>query len=313
VKCAIQYIKRKDLFPQASFKITLDKVPISGDEVLSFFNITTLSHEKKIDLIASAVSFAFVLKVFWLASPYNLLRLSEKKFPRDISIGIHTGPAETITDDPDSDIAGLHINVTKRLETLGRSGSHSRILVSDDVAHSFSSWLGMKKSLPMRESPPILYTCFEPVKTPLDLKGIPVKVSPFELCMDVNNEKAHNLFRHIQDTPDRLDIRAERAASILSKTLFGSLDGIKSLRDIIGQLADPIKYIDTWFESINPIPRLFLNDLWTEMIVFFFSCGFIRYAGVSGEKKKKYIDITDTIYEKLMITFSQQRKQKKAD
>lgn len=311
IKCAREYLGRKDIFPDFTFLKTLENIKIAGDEVFSFHNISELTKEEKIDLIASAVSFAFVLKVFWMAAPYNLLRLSEKKFPRDISIGIHTGPAETITDDPNSDIGGLHINVAKRLENLGRSGSHSRILVSDDIAHNFGFWVSGKKHTDTRKAPPILYTCFEHVKSPLDLKGIPVKVTPFELIMDSNNEKVYELFKLIKETPKKDDARAEVAAGVLGETLFKNLEGMKFLQQIIGDVINPETYIDVWFSSINPIPRLFLNDLWTEMIAFFISCGFIRYNGITPQNRTAYEEIAESIYVKLLASLNQLKMQKK--
>ncbi len=311
VECAKVFLERDDVFPEVPFLKTLEEIKISGDEVLSFSNISYVTAAEKVDLIASAVTFAFVLKVFWMASPYNLFRLSERKFPRDIAVGIHTGPAERIFDNKDDLIAGLHINVAKRLETLARSGSHSQIFVSDDIEYSFAGWLEEPRTLDIKKSPPILFTCFEPVRTPLNLKGIPVKVSPFELRMDLKNEKPKELFNLIKETPNEPDAQAERAAGILEETLFITMSKFTSLLEKIKDLKDPRKYIDCWFSSIDSIPHLFFSDLWTEMVGFFISCGFVRHEGLDKAKRAEYEDVTKNIYEKLLDSIERSRKRDK--
>lgn len=304
IDCAEHYIKNPDMkkpvFKTVKFSKTIEGIITTGDEVLSFTKMSGLPEKEKNDLIASAVAFALVLKVFWMASPYNLIRLNEKKFPRDIAIGIHSGPAERIYNGDDNDIAGLHINVAKRLETLARNGEASRIFVSDDVAFIFEKWLQGWQHLEIEKMPPLLFTSFKRVKASLDLKGIPVKVFPFELRMNLFLPKLDYLFKLIYGTPKISDAEAENAAMILGDTLLKKLFKVSSLMRQLKDIDTHEKYIDHWFNSIDPLPHLFIHDLWTEMLTFFFSCGFVRNTKLNNTTRNEYKKRTAVHLDKLI-------------
>lgn len=296
MKCAKRYIE-EPMFPAVPFTKIIEGINLSGDEVFSFTEMTGIDDEtKKQDAVASAVAFAFVLSVFWMASPYNIKRLNERKFPRLVALGIHMGPAERILDNPESNLAGLHINVTKRLETAARSGLNSRIFASDDVVHIYSRWLNRHRNVPAKETPPLLYSKFNIISTPLDLKGLPVKLSAFELQINENDQnRLMELLEIIFDTPKHPDVQAEDAVLKLTNFLLDELFSIESLRQQIPNISSPEDYIEYWFKAINPVPNLFTSDLWTLMVTFFISCGFIRRSGLSEENIKEYKNITEKV------------------
>jgi len=297
IKCATQYIK-EPVFPTVIFKKIIEGIQLSGDEVFSLTKISKFSTDELNDVVASAVAFSFALKVFWMASPYNIKRLYEKKFPRDIALGIHIGPAERILDDPKSNIVGLHINVTKRLETAARSGGNSRIFVSDYVAYIYRRWLDKWKDLPSKKIPPLLYSKFNVTKTPIDLKGLPVKVSAFELQINKKDQmKLQYLFEMIYQSSDHIDSETENAVRKLADILLDNLFEIESLYQYVDNISSPENYINLWFQSVSPLPHMFLNDIWTIMVTFFLSCGFVRRRGMNRKIRKKY----DAKTEKIMI------------
>jgi hypothetical protein len=277
---------------------------MGGDEVLSFIPLPSKSGgngQRIIEVVASSVAFAFVLKLYWLASPYNLRRLIEKQFPRDIAVGIHIGPAETIRSyENHTDIAGLHINVTKRLETAAREGRHSRIYASDDVAHLFGKWCAQHAELGRDKAAPLLYTHFSQVQLPIDLKGVPVKVTPFELKLDEKSEsKIQDLISLIYDSPDKLNCESEKAVRILASTLLKGIFKRRSDTSDFAGVSNELEYIDRWFKAIDTLPRLFYNDIWTVLASFFLSCGFIRQKNITPAKKDRYQKITETLQKRL--------------
>lgn len=307
-QCAQDYITNP-VFTTVKFSKIIEGMQLSGDEVLSFTDMTGLNEDQKTDLIASAVTFAFMIKTFWMASPYNILRLHEKKFFRDIALGIHIGPAERISDDAQSDIAGLHINVTKRLETAARSANNSRILVSDDVNHYFSGWLKKWSALLAPHAPPLLYTIFDQVQSPLDLKGIPVKVTPFELQLNKENKaKIRELLELIFSTPERIGAEAEDAVRILGDTFLEKLFQYRSLLDQIKDIKTTDEYISHWFDAVDHLPHLFLHDLWTVMVVFFICCGFNRRCDLNVTKRNSYQERTKRFRSKLIELLENPKK-----
>lgn len=312
--CAKSFVARRDVFRSLMFPKIFPGVKMGGDEVLSFIPLPSKSvsnGHRIVEVVASSVAFAFVLKLYWLASPYNLRRLLEKQFPRDVAVGIHIGPAEPIRNyENHSDIAGLHINVTKRLETAARDGRHSRIYASDDVAHLFGKWCAQHSDLGRDKAAPLLYTHFCQVQLPIDLKGVPVKVTPFELKLDEKSEsKIQDLISLIYDSPTKQNCESEKAVRILARTLLEGIFKKRSdTRDFAG-VSNELEYVDRWFHAIETLPRLFYNDIWTVLASFFLSCGFIRQKNITSPKKDRYQKITETLQKRLRSLIEESNNQ----
>ena len=115
---AFKFVKEKGAYPSVEFNSSIESLRVSGDEVLSFTPLPESPDDQE-DLIASAVAFSYVTKLFWLIGPYNLQRVLSKQFPRDVAVGIHLGPAVKVPCICQEDqIASLHINIAKRMETI---------------------------------------------------------------------------------------------------------------------------------------------------------------------------------------------------
>ena len=183
-KRAKQYLELK-IFKKDKFLLTIDDIRLAGDEALSFTPLNFQKHSKDEleDMVASAVAFAYVTKLYWLVSPYNLLRMHGKLFPRDIAVGIHIGPAALVPKEKakDTQIAGLHINITKRIEDQAREGSESRIFVSYDVADMFKGWLRRRQRIPFECRSPLTFTEFRELPNISSMKGMPKKLRLLEL------------------------------------------------------------------------------------------------------------------------------------
>ncbi|MCH7878543.1 MAG: hypothetical protein IH914_04420 [candidate division Zixibacteria bacterium] len=297
VECATRNLPLK-LSNEVPLEPSIGSPRLAGDEVLSF---TRVDYKDNLSsLVGSAVTFAMALKAFWLAAPYNLKRLHEKSFPRDIAVGIHIGPAEPVSNKKDSDIAGLHINVTKRLETAARDGQNSRIFTSDDVANYFVIWIDKMSSLKTSKAVPILYTKLEKLQTSIDLKGIPVKVSPFELQL---NEKDKKRFAQLAKLTYSHPVQNEAdVADILTALIQLLLTGLEKRKHLMTEcgIKNTTAYIDYWFHAIGHVPQIFFNDRWSTMLAFFMSCGFISHPKCNQNLIKEYQNVNEELYTKLL-------------
>lgn len=96
--------------------------------------------------VVEVVRSLYALKLFWLASRYNLERISQGQRPRDIAAGIHIGPINLIrgvhgqnpaTRTGDREDACYHvgyaINLAKRVEGASRGGESSHIFATGEV------------------------------------------------------------------------------------------------------------------------------------------------------------------------------------
>ena len=70
---AMKFIKNKKVFKHEQFKKTIQDtdIRIAGDEALSFtlLDYAKLTDIEREDIVASAIAFAYVTKLYWLASP----------------------------------------------------------------------------------------------------------------------------------------------------------------------------------------------------------------------------------------------------
>jgi class 3 adenylate cyclase len=113
------------------------EIRAAGDEVSLFLPAR--------ENIATILSVALVFKASWLISDTNLSRIKDGKPPIDVAIGINMGPIvkgprsgwsreNGLLKDFGFGMEGLAISLAKRLETFGREGLFSRIMVGQTVA-----------------------------------------------------------------------------------------------------------------------------------------------------------------------------------
>ncbi len=276
---AFEYLKNSGkIFGKNQFKKLINQPRNTGDEIITFTAIEN-NEEDFQDLVASSITYGFVLKMCWFTSPYNLLRLLHKKFPRDVAIGIHIGPAVTIRDGvDDSDIAGLHINVSKRLETAARSGKQSLIYVSDDIKYQYEKWqekIRHTKNDDKSKTIPLEYTRLYDIPNPVDMKGIPIKITPSELQLDKNaRNDLDELFKLMKKTPSIAGTTTENALSMLGKYLTTGIEEWQFSNDH-GQTIGGKELAQKWFEANENSPNIFYNDLWTVVVFYFISCAYL--------------------------------------
>ena len=84
----------------------------------------------------TALMMASYMKSLWFQSAFNMTRVSEAKIASDIAIGIHTGKvivrprvSKKLPPRPE----GYAINLAKRIEGLSREGTHTKMMISNDV------------------------------------------------------------------------------------------------------------------------------------------------------------------------------------
>lgn len=309
---AEKFVKSK-AFRRDTFTRTIGPIQVAGDEVLSFTSIdlappddaTRIESE---DTVASAVSFAYVTKLYWLASPYNLRRMLDRQFPRDVAVGIHLGPAALVPDpeQPSTQIASLHLNVAKRIEKLSRSGHESRIFASYDVAEMFGAWARRHDQWPPQERAPLTYTTFEGCPFVEPVKGLPKPIRVHELAWPPSDENAlMNLLRLMTETPDSPDIDAEDAARVLaeqyldSDSFFQYDTGALAVRCEVPNSETVQDYIARWFEAVSGPTKLFFDECWLVLNAFLISCSFMRHKAIKSQQRKEYKAIAEGLLARL--------------
>ncbi len=238
-------------------------------------------------------------KLFWLASPFNLQRMLGKQFPRDIAFGLHVGPAATEGAGDDLDIAGLHINVTKRIEEAARKGEESRVFASRDVTEAFNGWRGRVECVTGSERPPLLVTAFRQERDRIEVKGLPKRLTLLELVpADMDWDHMLELMEQLSTTPNRDDVKAESVARTMAEILlpangypFSDPRGGIAVSHRIPNGKTAHNYIERWFEAIATQPRLFWDEIWLVLNCHFISCTLLRHKKVQVADRKRYSSI----------------------
>ena len=104
---------------------------IRGDEACAILYTDDTSND-----LFTALTMASYMKSLWFQSSFNIKRVSEAKIASDIAIGIHTGKVivrSRLSKDMAPKPEGYAINLAKRIEGLSREGSHTKIMISNDV------------------------------------------------------------------------------------------------------------------------------------------------------------------------------------
>lgn len=304
---ALKFVQECQTFGDANFSRKIDKIHIAGDEVHAFIPLDfTWAPRDLEDLVASTISFAYVTKLFWLAAPYNLQRMLRHQFPRDISVGIHIGQAAPVQNSEDSDVAGLHINVTKRIESKARDAKESRIFASRDVTEIFERWRRRTEWIPRESRPPLWLTNFFP-QPPISGKGVPKKLEVLELGQAKGrlNDFA-DLVQQLEDTPETVDVSAESAVRIMAEifippglAIFKDDAATLSIDHELAEVNTVEGYIDKWFRAIDMLPKIFLDERWLLFNCFLVSCALIRHTSVGRDKRPEYQRIGKTVVARL--------------
>ncbi|MDA3923124.1 MAG: hypothetical protein PF904_00300 [Kiritimatiellae bacterium] len=308
-------------------QIKRDEWNIVGDQLTAITFLNGRKENELNSLVSSACAFAYNLKLFWLMSPYNLFRLQNRQFPRDLAVGLHIGPLSTVSKAiPVS--AGLHLSVTKRIETEARTGIESRIFASPDIVHGFNAWATplRQKEGNFQKLPPLSSTIFRRREKSIEAKGIPkpLRVSELEWSDKVLDD--FRSWEHIMDTADNIPNTVwDDTADSIAKTLFDPMsEYCKSLGcdDVIfDQVEDakrdesaghlikclvqnPVSYIQQWFAAIASQPKIFADEAWLVLNTLFISVSLYRYikipdnaaaAGVSAKQISDFRDITKRV------------------
>ena len=315
---AYQFVLERGVFPGQDFTETLDAPRIQGDEVFSFTKLDDLTDPQKEDCVASAVAFAKVIKLMWLAGPYNVQRITDKQFPRGISIGLHIGPAgRVLVPAGDSEqIAGIHINIAKRIEGAAKEGSESRIFASSDVKRCFAAWVARHDSIPEHCKAVISLCEFRPCVGMSDLKGLPRKVQLFELMGMVKIAKLAQAQLHaLKTTPETNDQGAETVAAKLAQAFLPpgmtpfSRDNTPMVVHSLRSAETNAGYIAKWFEAVGQPMHLFFDEAWLLMNAFFVSASLARHSDAAANAAN-YTSGLETLYNLLDAAVKSQESQK---
>ena len=322
---AYEFVRLKGVFDKQDFKKILGMPRIQGDEALSFTELDELTNGEVQDCVASALAFAYVLKLMWLASPYNVRRLEDKQFPRGISIGLHIGPAGSVivAKGQPKQIAGLHINIAKRIEGAAKDGTDSRIFASHDVTKRFAEWLHRHENVPTHHKSPIAMSRFEPCKDLSDLKGLPRKVQLYELIAidsDIFTHAKQN-YLEIATTPNKINGPAEK---VIQKWAHRFLPKGKKPFHLSGpngtenpmvvynlKSGDTVRgYISCWFKALDQPILLFFDEAWLMMSAFFISCGLARHDDVGKQAREGYAKASKRLFDLLEATAASKKNSK---
>jgi class 3 adenylate cyclase len=306
---ALQFVEECQVFGDADFSEKISDIKIAGDEVHAFIPLDPewqTSSKRLQDLVASTISFAYVAKLYWLAAPYNLQRMLGRQFPRDISVGLHIGRAAPVQNSGTSDVAGLHINMTKRIESQARDAKESRILASRDVTEIFEKWRKRHEDLDPARRPPLWFTRFFE-RPPISGKGLPRKLGVLELGQaETRPDDLLFLVRQLATTPETVDVPAEMAVRIMAETfiphnqpLFDDQAKSISVKYEIPDALVAESYIEKWFSAIDLLPKIFLDEPWLLFNCFFVSWALIRHPAVNSEQRKRYVRIGDAVFSRL--------------
>jgi len=309
---AMEFVKSHHIFPRERFSASISEIEVAGDEVLCF---TPLDPEdghdvQREDAVASAVALAYVTKLYWLASPYNLRRMLGKQFPRDVAVGIHIGPVASVpTTDESPQVASLHINIAKRIENEARDGRESRIFASYEVSDLFRRWLARVRPGRDRGRSPLSFTQFVPRTTLAAVKGVPKKLRLLELEWPAALGNLTYLLQQLLNTPGSADVDTEVAAKFLAENFLlrpdtpftydaGETSAIHYASDTFGGTTTA-DYIESWFRAVRQLNKLFFDESWLVLNCYALSCSLLRHSHARADRVAEYVETTTSILARL--------------
>lgn len=301
---AKNFIQSNYVFPQSHFRRIIQNIEISGDEVYSYSLIERdTSPQEKEDLVASSVSFIYMLQLYWLASPYNLERLRENKPIMKISAGLHLGKGFDIPTETSNTLVGLNINATKRIETKAKEGKQSNIYATSSVKTLFDGWKNsILKELPAKFRPPLSYTSFKNDQE-INFKGLFSNIKVFELELSYNGYKKDfdALFDDMTFLTNRDEFQAEIASMIMSTNFlicrgnpFRYDDGRNAIPGY--NYNDATEYIELWFEIYNNNNLDFITSNFMALNYSIISSALLRHPEITEELREKYLNICKEKY-----------------
>lgn len=303
---AHDFILDKEAFPRQQFQATIDRPRVAGDEVLSF---TPMPDDLTLqqDIVASAVAFAYVTKLFWLVSPYNLQRILGKQFPRDVAVGIHIGPAVDVpVEGIETQIASLHINIAKRIEGVARDGRESRIFASYEVRDLYHKWVKRHAGVEWKHRAPLSYTQFVQRDKPQLVKGIPKPLQLFELEWNHDDDThLRYILEQLHRSPNTNDVDTEGAARRMIEIFLPPtrppfvMDGPEQKRQVDASYASADEYIKNWFDGIEAVNKLFFDEYWLVISSYLVSCGMLRHTAVTNGSRTSYVGIAEHVCDRL--------------
>lgn len=122
---------KKRVFDQTRADKSQVVFDIRGDEACAIFYSDDTSNN-----LYTALMLASYMKSLWFQSSFNIKRVSEAKIASDIAIGIHTGKVivrSRVSKKQVPKPEGYAINLAKRIEGLSREGTHTKMMISNDV------------------------------------------------------------------------------------------------------------------------------------------------------------------------------------
>jgi len=320
VRKAMEFVKSEEAFKSEHFSRVINGISVAGEEALSFTPLDGTGGVKWqkpcFDLVASGVAFAYVTKLYWLASPYNLQRMIGSHFPRDVAIGIHIGPAVRVPNlgQQEQTIASLHINITKRIEGQARNGEESRIFASFEVHKGFTAWLeDVHREAGTAKRSPLSFTNFHFRGNPRKVQGVPKKLQMMELEWPIDGKDFKDLtdlLTRLRDFPEVSDIESEGAARILAKIFLPFNDNPFFYGDTAPEqlaieawgmpyMGTAAAYIKSWFGAVENLNRLFFDECWLVLNCYLVSCSFLRHEAVGEQEQDWYQNVTETVWKRL--------------
>ena len=295
------------VFPQAHFRRIIQNIEIIGDEVSSFTILNVVNETEKEDLIASSVSFLYMLELYWLASPINLERLQNKLAPYEISAGLHIGNAQKIPSEFSTRLISYNINITKGIQEKAKECNHSNIYATDDVKNYYNNWrTKLLDELEMPElRPPLVYTGFKKSKSKkIRNKEISLNLWELSLLFTENKEDIDALFKEISCITNKSEYQAETASMVMSSNFlickgnpFRYSDGRNAIEGCNFPNAD--KYISIWFKTMKETSYDFIKSSFMALNYLIISGSFIRHPEIKDNKKNEYMKICNDLYNKM--------------
>jgi hypothetical protein len=300
------FLRSNYVFPHAHFRRIIQNIEIIGDEVFSYTIINNANESEKEDLIASSVSFLYMLELYWLASPINLKRLKENMSPHEISAGLHIGNAHIIPSEFSTKLISYNINMTKGIQETAKSCTHSSIYATNKVRDYYNAWrtklLSELKETP-KLLPPLVYAGFENGQV-LKVRDKDLELWELSLLFNQYETEIDALFREMSNIEDKLEYQAEMASIVMSTNFlicrgnpFRYSDGRKAIN---GRTYESAKYyIEIWFKEFKNTSYTFINSSFMALNYLIISGSFSRHPEIEDQKKQEYQKICQDLYNKM--------------
>lgn len=308
------FLRSNYVFPQAHFRRIIQNIEIIGDEVSSFTMINDATDSEKEDLVASSVSFLYMLELYWLASPINLEKLESGLSPYGIAAGLHIGDAQYVPSESSSRLISYNINITKGIQEVAKDCRHSRICATDKVKEFYNKWRSnllkeLAKNPELR--PPLIYTGFNKSKK-IVVRNEKIELWELSLLFKNHEKDIDALFQEMSNTieNDLYNYQAETASMVMSTNFlickgnpFRYSDGRNAIDGCSYSSAK--EYINIWFEALKKSNHTFIESSFMALNYLIISGSFYRHPEIGSESEEgvKYKNICKNLYEGMKKKF----------